>query len=161
MNGKDIVMVATAVALSACEAEPRLVYAPSTEPEVELLVRATANDVAVGEPVVLHAVRRNRGEWKRVERKDLAREQCWVRRPPPTDEEEVADNVRWEVRPPTGARFNTAFRPDHTREVVFSEAGTFTVESRSTIWCRPDKAARGQPIRIVVRKNQGQETTGR
>lgn len=156
MTGKGIFLLIVVAVLSACQGEPRLVYVPSTEPEVELVVRVSATEVSVGEPVVLYAERRTGGEWKQVERKELANEQCWLRRPPPTQEQEVADNLRWDVLPPAGARFNTAFRADHTREVVFLEAGTFTLESSSTIWCRPGKVARGQPIKIVV----GDDKTG-
>lgn len=156
MTCRGIFILTFVVALSACQAEPRLVYVPSTEPEVELVVRASATEVSVGEPVVLYAERRTGGEWKQVERKELASDKCWLGRPPPTQEPEVADNLRWEVLPPASARFNTAFRADHTREVVFLEAGTYILESSSKIWCRPGKVARGQPIKIVV----GDDKTG-
>jgi hypothetical protein len=156
MTGKGIFILTFVVVLSACQGEPGLVYVPSTEPEVELVVRASATEVSVGEPVVLYAERRTGGEWKQVERRELADGQRWLSRPPPTQEPEVAGNLRWEVLPPASARFNTAFRADHTREVVFLEAGTFILESSSIIWCRPGKVARGQPIKIVV----GDDKTG-
>jgi len=161
MTGKGIFILTLVAVLLACQGEPRLVYVPSTEPEVELVVRVSATEVSVGEPVVLYAERRTGGEWKQVERKELANEQRWLGRPPPTQEQEVADNLHWEVLPPAGARFNTAFRADHTREVVFSEAGTFILESSSTIWCRPGKVARGQPIKIVVGDDKTGAKTGR
>ncbi len=114
MTCKGVFILTFVVVLSACQGEPRLVYVPSTEPEVELVVRASATEVSVGEPVVLYAKRRTGGEWKQVERKELANEQRWLSRPPPTQEPEVAGNLRWEVFPPASARFNTAFRADHT-----------------------------------------------
>ncbi|MDP2241762.1 MAG: hypothetical protein Q8K18_16610 [Burkholderiales bacterium] len=150
MNCKGTFLLCVAAMLVACQGEPRWVYVPATEPEVELLVRASATEVSVGEPVVLHAERRSRGEWKQVEKSSLTSEQCWLGRPPPAQEKEVSDNVRWEALPAGRARFNTVYRDDHTREVVFLEAGTFTLESSTEVWCRPDKA-RGQPIKILVR----------
>ena len=153
MNNKCVFLLTVVAMISACNAEPRLVYIPSTEPEVELFVWASATEVSVGEPVVLFAERWNHGEWKQVERKKLTGGQCWLRRPPPTQEQEVADNLRWKAFPPKGAQFNTAFRADHTREVVFLEAGAFTLESSSTIWCRTGKMASGQPILILVRND--------
>jgi hypothetical protein len=129
-----------------------------SEPKVELLVRASATEVFVGEPVVLHAERWSHGEWKQVERSSLTGEQCWLGRPPPVQEREVSDNLRWEALPAGSARFNTAYRDDHTREVVFLEAGTFTLESSSAVWCSPRKA-RGQPIRILVRPKARSGTT--
>jgi len=151
MNCKGTFLLSAAGILVACQGEPRLVYVPSTEPEVELLVRASATEVSVGEPVVLYAERRSRGEWKQVEKSSLTSEQCWLGRPPPTQEREVSDNLRWEALPAERARFNTVYRDDHTREVVFLEPGTFTLESSSAVWCRPNKA-RGQPIEILVRE---------
>lgn len=139
-----------AVALAACEGEPRLVYVPATEPEVALLVSASATEVAVGEAVVLRAERSSRGEWKQVERRSLADGQCWLGRPPPQREPEVSDNVHWQAFPPQHARFNTLYREDRTREVVFHAPGAFTLESSTEVWCRPGKA-KGKPIRIVVR----------
>jgi len=160
MTCKGVFILTFVVVLSACQSEPRLVYVPSTEPEVELVVWAPATEVSVGEPVVLYAKRRTGGEWKQVERKELASDQCWLSRPPPTQEPEVAGNLRWEVLPPASARFNTAFRADHTREVVFLEAGTFILESSSKIWCRPGKVAKGQPIKIVVGGDKTGAKTG-
>jgi hypothetical protein len=74
-------------------------------------------------------------------------------RPPPAHEPEVADNLRWEAAPAGQAKFNLEYRPDHTREVVFSEAGMFTLESSSAVWCRPGKTVRGAPITIKVRRS--------
>ncbi len=144
----SLLPVATLVA--ACEGEPRFVYVPSAEPEVELLVSASATEVAVGEAVILRAERTSRGEWKQVRKSSLAPDQCWRGRPPPDREAEVSDNVRWEAFPSQRARFNTIYREDRTREVVFLEAGTFTLESSTEVWCRAS-IAKGKPIRIVVR----------
>ena len=150
MNHRGICVLSIAATLVACQGEPRLVYVPLTETKVELLVRASATEVSVGEPVILRAERWTHGEWKQVEKSSLTPDQCWLGRPPPTQEAEVSDNVHWEAIPAGRARFNTAYRVDRTREVVFLEAGTFTLESSSAIWCS-SKSARGRQIRIVVR----------
>ena len=141
---------ALASLLAACEGEPRLVYVPASEPQVELLVSASATAVSVGEPVILRAERSSRGQWKQVERRSLADGQCWLGRPPPEREPEVSDNVHWRAFPAEHARFNTLYREDRTREVVFLAPGAFTLESSTDIWCRPGKAS-GKPIRIAVR----------
>jgi hypothetical protein len=134
--------------LAACRSEPSQVYVPAGEPQVELLVSASATEVAVGEPVILRAERRSRGEWKVVERSSLAAGQCWVSTPPPEREAEVADNLRW-TAVPAAARFNTAYRTDRTREVVFLQAGTFTLESTADFWCSTVNT-HGKPIAIRV-----------
>ena len=142
--------VSVASMLTACQAEPRLVYVPAGEPQVELMVSASATEVSVDEPVILHAERRSRGEWKKVERSSLGSDQCWLGSPPPVLEREVADNLRWEALPAGGARFNVVYREDRTRELVFLKAGTFTLESSSAIWCSPNNA-KGRPIKFLVR----------
>jgi len=147
--------------LSACAREPLEVYVPASEPTVELSVRVSAVEVSVGEPVTLNAERWNRGEWKVVRRQDLGDEQCWLVLPPDHHEKEVADNLRWEAKPAKGARFNTGFRADHTRVVVFEEPGSYLLESMSKIWCRPDKVVRGKPIAVVVRDGSGRSSEER
>lgn len=154
MNCKATAFLSVAITLAACQDEPRVVYVPVTEPEVELLVRASATKVAVGESVILYAERSSRGKWKEVEKSSLDSDQCWMGRPPPDREPEVSDNLRWEALPAEHARFNTVYRNDRTREVVFSKEGAYTLESSTEIWCRPGKA-RGKPIRILVRGKVG------
>lgn len=139
--------------LSACDRAPREVYVPVSEPEVELRVRASALEVSVGEPVVLYAERWNRGDWKRIERRELDDGQCWLRRPPAHHEEEVADNLRWEAIPSRGVRFNTNDRSDHARSVVFEEPGRYLLRSSSGIWCSLESVANGKPLEILVRNN--------
>ncbi len=78
MSSKGTFLLSVAAILLACQAEPRFRYVPLTEPEVELLVRASAVEVSVGEAVVLYAERRSRGEWKQVEKSSLTSEQCWL-----------------------------------------------------------------------------------
>jgi len=144
--------------LFACDNDPREVYVPLTEPEVELLVSASSVETSVGEPVVLYAERWQRGEWKLVKKRDLTNEDCWMRRPPANHTSEVSDNLRWVALPSSGARFNTNLRSDHTREVVFEKPGTYILESSSKIWCRPEQVAKGKPIRILVSNGNGRTT---
>lgn len=159
VSPKHIFILASMLGLPSCETGPREVFVPLTEPAVELVVRASASEVLVGEPVVLYAERRNWGEWKLVEKKQMAREQCWLRHPPPNQEKEVSDNLRWDALPSKSARFNTTFRGDHTREVIFGEPGTFILESSSKIPCRPENEAKGKPIKIVVRSDTARAKT--
>ncbi|HEX4998876.1 MAG TPA: hypothetical protein VFY29_11660 [Terriglobia bacterium] len=151
-NGARLISaVLVAAVVSSCQSGPRLVYVPASEPEVTLFVAASATDISVGDAVTLHAERRYEGEWKQVEREKLTADQCWMVQPPSATEDEVADNLRWESNPPASAQFNTGFREDHTRQVVFQRPGTYVLNSTSTVWCRPEKRVHGQPITITVR----------
>ena len=136
---------------AACQDEPRIVYVPATPPAVELMLGASAIEVAVGKPVVLHAERRYRGEWKQVERSSLGAGQCWLGRPPPDREPEVADNLHWRVSPEGAARFNVEYRNDRTRQVVFAEPGTFTLRATSVVYCGDDVGAGPLVIKVVSR----------
>jgi len=133
---------------AACQDQPRLVYVPVTPPQVELLVSASAAEVAVGTPIVLRAERRYRGEWKQVERASLSDGQCWLGRPPPEREPEVADNLHWRASPDGPARFNVVYREDRTREVIFSAAGSFVLQASSTVYCGEKVDAK--PISVKV-----------
>lgn len=136
-------------AVAGCQDEPRFVYVPASPPVVELLVSASATEVAVGAPIVLRAERRYRGEWRQVERASLRDGQCWLGRPPPEREPEVADNLHWQASPEGAAHFNVVYRQDRTREVTFSQAGTFLLHSTSVVYCGDKVDAR--PITIVVK----------
>ena len=141
-------LVLVILGASACQDEPRLVYVPVSPPQVELLTSASASEVAVGAPIVLRAERRYRGEWKQVERASLPQAQCWLGRPPPEYEAEVSDNLHWRASPESAARFNVIYREDRTREVVFSQAGTFILRASSVVYCGEDVDAK--PISIKV-----------
>ena len=135
--------------LCACETEPRFVYVLAGEPQVELLVSASETDARVGQGVILRAERTHRGDWKQVEKSTLPAEHCWLGKPPPDREPEVADNLRWEATPPGPAQFNVPYRTDRTREVVFTQPGTYTLESTSVVWCHP-KNVKGKTITVRV-----------
>jgi hypothetical protein len=139
------------VAAAACQDEPRLVYVPVSPPQVELLVSASATEVAANVPVVLRAERRYRGEWRQVERASLRDGQCWLGRPPPEREPEVADNLRWLASPDGSARFNVVYRTDRTREVVFEKPGSYVLQATSVVYCGDDVTARPMTISVVAR----------
>lgn len=143
--------VVLALLLCACSGDSDLVYVPVAPPQVELSVSASSVEVAVGDVVVLRAQRRYRAEWKQVSRRSLAQDQCWLPRPPPDVEPEVADNLTWQASEPAAARFNTSPRPDRAREVVFSEPGEYVLRSRSVVWCGPPAGVRASDLVIRVR----------
>jgi hypothetical protein len=58
----------------------------------------------------------------------------WWRSQPPAFEKEVAGNLRWIVKPDGFALFNTDFRADLTREVRFSQPGTYTLYATSSTY---------------------------
>lgn len=142
--------VSTLLVCVGCQEEPTFVYVPLAPPQVEVNVSVSATNVTVGQPVVLFAQRQSRGEWNRVARQSLPKEQCWVARPPLDREAAVADNLHWEVSPSGAATFNLGMRPDRTREVVFSKAGTYVLQASSAIWCGAPEGARANPVTVTV-----------
>lgn len=143
------------VSLAACRPEPVWVFVPVTEPDVYLDVRASVREVVVGEPVVLHAQRRYRGEWRRVPRDGLAADQCGLELPPPDVENEVADNLYWQAADNAAAVFNIDFRADRTRTVVFHQPGVHALQARSAVWCGAGRSQAATPILITVREGNG------
>ena len=144
--------LAAALLASACQQESRWVYVPVVPPEVELAVQPSASSAAVGEAVLLHGQRRYRGTWKQVEKASISPEQCWLARPPPEREPEVADNLHWQAVPGSGARFNTGLRSDRAREVVFSEPGTYVLHATSAVWCGPAGGVQAKPFSITIQR---------
>ena len=136
--------------VAACTGEPEFVYVLESSQAVELAISASATTVTTGEGVVLQVNRRTSGAWKRIPMKSRTPDQCWMRRPPLEFEPEVADNVRWDVAPAGAAQFNTDFRPDRTRRVVFSEVGVYFLTPSSAVWCEPGRSVATKPIRIEV-----------
>ncbi len=142
--------VAVLLLISGCDREPEFVYVLEAPQTVALSVSASAMKVTAGEPVVLHASRRTSGTWKRIANKERKPDQCWMVRPPPEAEDEVADNLHWETSPAEAARFNTDFRADHTRSVTFASPGTFTLASSSAVWCELGRSVAASPLQIEV-----------
>jgi len=136
--------------LAACDRPPASVYVLEAPQSIELAASASAQTVKMGMPVVLHARRKTQGVWKRIPSKELKPEQCWIAAPPPTEELEVADNVRWRAEPAGAARFNIDFRSDRTREVNFAAPGVYTFVSSTGAWCEPSRQQSAAPVRVTV-----------
>ena len=103
---------------------PSRVYIPGPDASVSITVSVSSNQTAVNEPVILYASRTTSG-FVEVPFSQVPEGVRWWRRMPPAHEEEVAGNLRWIVKPEGKARFNTDFRSDFTREVRFTEPGTY------------------------------------
>lgn len=125
--------------LTACARPPERVFVPGKPFRHEVEVRTAqgpAARVRAGEWLTLHA-RRTTGPWMPVERRSLGSDGCWVASPPPADEAEVADNLRWVAAPEGKAEFNLDMLPDHTRRVRFSAPGRYVLQASSSTWCSP------------------------
>jgi hypothetical protein len=137
------------LAVAGCEQKPKLVYVPDGPQTVSLVSSASASSVKQGDTVVLSVERQRSSNWKQVPLNEV-RGQCWLHRPPPASEPEVADDVQWAVDPENSVTFNTEYRFDHTRIATMNLKGTVTLTPASTVPCEPDRLVQGPPIRIEV-----------
>jgi len=105
---------------------PARVFIPGPDANVAITIAASATSAVVDEPIILFASRRTSGfvETPYTDRPDGVQ---WWRQMPPAYEKEVAANLKWIVKPEGKAKFNTNFRKDLTREVRFSEPGTYEI----------------------------------
>lgn len=145
-----LVIPAVLVLSCGCGKQSPLVYVLESPQAMTLTPSASTSSVQQGETVVLHLERRTSGTWKQIPRDDLQPGQCWLYRPPPQREEEVADNVEWEVKPQNAVRFNTEFRMDHTRIATMMRKGSIELTPRSAVTCEKDRVVTGPSIRIQV-----------
>lgn len=134
------------------DAEPEHVFVPG--PSFNQVVRISTSQgdeprVAVGQALVLHAVRKS-GLWISAQRKALAADACWVAQPP-GEEAEVSDNLRWIAEPEEAATFNVTYRQDHTREVRFSAPGTYRLRATSSLWCSPPQESNAIRVSVAPR----------
>jgi hypothetical protein len=127
---------------------PSEVYIPGDHFSVEVSVSISSTRVSVDEPLILHGERRSSG-FIAVPLVDVPEGVQWWRSEPPAFEEEVAGNLRWVVKPESFARFNTDFRADLTREVKFSQPGTYTLSATSNTY-GPEPVLSDQLIVTVV-----------
>jgi hypothetical protein len=134
--------------LQGCERTPEFVFVLNAPQTVGLTASASTLSARVGEPVVLYAERKTQGSWTRIPSKELKPHQCWVAALPPEREAAVADNIHWIVEPEGGAVFNIDVRPDHTRTVVLSKPGVFTLTPGTSVWCEPGRSVPASPLRI-------------
>lgn len=133
-----------------CKQQAPLVYVLESPQEVTLTASASAVRVPRGETIVLHAQRRSVGKWKQIPRDQLTPGQCWLYRPPPQVEPEVADNVEWEIIPDRGIQLDPTFRMDHTRVARMAVAGKYTLTAYSAVTCEKDRVVQGPTIEIEV-----------
>lgn len=141
---------ATLASASGCKQRQPLVYVLESPQEVTLTASVSATKVKPGETVVLHAERRATGKWKQIPRDQLTPGQCWLYRPPPQLESEVADNVEWEVIPDRGVQFDPTFRMDHTRVAQMVVPGKYQLTAYSAVTCEKDRVVQGPTIEIEV-----------
>ncbi len=141
---------ATFVSASGCKQRAPMVYVLESPQEVTLTTSVTPTKVQRGETVLLHAERRATGKWKQIPRDQLTSGQCWLYRPPPELESEVADSVEWEVIPDRGVQFDPTFRMDHTRRALMVVPGTYKLTAYSAVTCEKDRVVQGPTIDIEV-----------
>jgi len=136
------------VAGCAGESGPAFVAGPGYVETIEVTTDlGPTPTLTVGAPLVLRA-RRTSGPWAQADLNTVS-SSCWWGAPPPSVEPEVADNIRWISSPEAAARFNTDIRSDHTREVRFSDPGTYVLEARSTLTCWEHTAVDSITVQVV------------
>ena len=145
-----LIIVLVSASAMGCKQQSPMVYVLDGPQQVTLTASASATEVKAGETVVLHAQRRSVGKWKQIPRDQLTQGQCWLYTPPPELEEEVADNVEWEVQPENAVRFDTTFRMDHTRPATMMTKGRITLRPLTAVRCEKDRVEEGRPIHIQV-----------
>jgi hypothetical protein len=145
-----LTLVLLSVFAAGCEQRQPMVYVLEGPQEVTLTVSASATEVKAGETVVLHAKRRSVGKWKQIPRDQLTQGQCWLYTPPPEVEEEVADNLEWQVEPDGAARLDGTVRMDHTRLATMVRKGRVTLRPATAVRCEKDRVEEGRPIHIEV-----------
>ena len=151
MRSLSVLLFSAALMLVAgCEQQGPWVYVLESPQQVTLKPSASALKVQPGETIVLRVERQTAGNWKRIPRDELTRGQCWLYRPPPEHEAEVADNVKWEVVPEWAVRFNTEYRLDHTRIATMLATGKVTFTPLSAVACEADRVVEGPTIVIEV-----------
>lgn len=136
--------------LAGCEQQQAMVYVLEGPQDVKITASASATKVKVGETVVLHVQRRVTGKWKQIPRDQLTQGQCWLYTLPPEVEEEVADNVEWDVYPDGAVEFETTFRLDHTRFATMRQKGRISLRPLTAVRCEKDRVEQGRAIQIEV-----------
>ena len=110
---------------------PEKVFIPGPDVSTTVAISVSTKKAAVDEPVILYASRMTSG-FVEIPYDDVPSGVQWWRQMPPAFEKEVAGNLRWFVKPEGKAKFNTNLRKDFTREVRFTEPGTYEIYGIST-----------------------------
>jgi hypothetical protein len=145
-----LIIVLVAAFATGCKQQSPMVYVLDGKQDVTLTVTASATEVKAGDIVTLHAKRRAVGKWKQIPRDQLTQGQCWLYTPPPQLEEEVADNLEWEVHPENAVQFDATYRMDHTRPVTMLIRGRVTLRALTAVRCEKDRVEEARPIHIEV-----------
>jgi hypothetical protein len=145
-----LIVVLVSAFAAGCKQQSPMVYVLDGPQKVTLTVSASATKVAVGEKIVLHAQRHAVGKWKQIPRDQLTQGQCWLYTPPTELEEEVADNVEWQIEPENAMQLDATFQMDHTRPATVLIKGRITVRAFTAVRCEKDRIEEGNPIRIQV-----------
>jgi len=133
---------------AACDQQKPLVYVLEGPQTVELTATASAVVVPRGDKVELHVQRRTSGQWRQVRLDEVSTGQCWLYRPPPESEAEVAGEVRWKVSPENAVKFDPTVRLDKVRTARMATQGKITLTPVSTVPCEPNRTVEGPPILI-------------
>ena len=112
---------------------PAKVFIPGPDVSTTVTISVSTKKAAVDEPVILYASRTSSG-FVEMPYGDVPSGVQWWRQMPPAYENEVAANLKWIVEPEGKAQFNTNFRKDFTREVRFSEPGTYKLYGISSAY---------------------------
>jgi hypothetical protein len=136
--------------VAGCEQRGPFVYVLESPQTIELKASASASKVQQGEKVVLHVERQTTGKWQRISRGDLKPGQCWVYRPPVSNEGEVAQSLQWQVDPEGAVEFHTEYQMDQSREVTMMTKGTIKLTPVSKITCEEGRTVSGNAIEIEV-----------
>jgi hypothetical protein len=149
MRRSLLLVLGTTLAFAwGCKQKAPLVYVLESPQEVTLKASASATRVRRGETVVLHAERRSVGKWKQIPRDQLTPGQCWLYRPPPELEPEVADKVEWEIIPDRGIQLDPTFQMDHSRVALVVVPGKYTLTAYTAVTCEKDRVIQGPTIQI-------------
>jgi hypothetical protein len=136
----------------ACSGDPPVVFVAGEGFRETIQISTGAGmspAIGVNQPLTLHA-RRTSGPWAAIPRGELQGEQCWWSAAPPAVEPEVADNVRWLVKPDSAAAlFNIRYRTDRTREVRFSKPGVYSLTAQSNVSCSVPAFVDTLMIRVI------------
>jgi hypothetical protein len=142
-------LVAASIAIMAgCEQRGPVVYVLESPQSIALTASASASKVRQGETVVLHVERRTSGKWKQITRDQLTPGQCWVYRPPPDVEPEVAHSIQWGVVPEGAVQFHTEYQLDQTRVATVRVKGKIELTPVSTAKCEDGRSVVGPTIEI-------------
>ncbi len=137
--------------LAGCGQKAPGVYVLDSPQTITLTATASPTSVKRGESVVLRVTRQTTAQWKQIPRDALQPGQCWVYRPPPSAEAEVASDVQWRVDPENAVEFDRQYRMDHTRAATMRARGRIELTPVSRAACEPDRLIEGAPIQIDVR----------